>query len=103
MIAHHGTELACAAEAKGLVLAYEAAVAGGIPIIKVLREGLTANRIDRIYGILNGTCNYILTDMAGSGREFHQILQEAQELGYAEADPSFDVDGIDTALSLIHI
>ena len=100
LIAHHGTALARAAEAKGLVLAYEAAVAGGIPIIKVLREGLAANRIDRIYGILNGTCNYILTDMASSGREFHEILQEAQELGYAEADPSFDVDGIDAAHKL---
>jgi homoserine dehydrogenase len=100
LIAHHGTELARAAEAKGLTLAYEAAVAGGIPIIKALREGLAANRIDRLYGILNGTCNYILTDMVTSGREFDEILAEAQDLGYAEADPSFDVDGIDAAHKL---
>ncbi len=100
LIAHHGTALARAAEAKGLSLAYEAAVAGGIPIIKALREGLAANRIERLYGILNGTCNYILTDMAGSGREFDDILTEAQEMGYAEADPSFDVDGVDAAHKL---
>ncbi|MBT6096635.1 MAG: homoserine dehydrogenase [Rhodospirillaceae bacterium] len=100
LIAHHGTALARAAESKGLSLAYEAAVAGGIPIIKALREGLAANRVERLYGILNGTCNYILTDMAGSGREFDDILAEAQELGYAEADPSFDVDGIDAAHKL---
>jgi homoserine dehydrogenase len=100
LIAHHGTELARAAEAKNLTLAYEAAVAGGIPIIKALREGLAANRIDRLYGILNGTCNYILTDMVASGREFDEILDEAQDLGYAEADPSFDVDGIDAAHKL---
>ena len=83
LIAHHGTELARAAESKGLVLAYEAAVAGGIPIIKVLREGLAANRIDRLYGILNGTCNFILSDMSFSGRDFDEILKEAQEFGYA--------------------
>jgi len=100
MIAHHGTVLAEAAEAKGVVLAYEAAVAGGIPIIKALREGLAANRIDRLYGILNGTCNYILTNMAESGRGFDEVLKEAQELGYAESDPSFDVDGVDTAHKL---
>ncbi len=100
LIAHHGTGLARSAEAKDVALAYEAAVAGGIPIIKALREGLAANRVDRVYGILNGTCNYILTDMANSGREFEDILAEAQELGYAEADPSFDVDGIDAAHKL---
>lgn len=100
LIAHHGTALARAAEAKGVNLAYEAAVAGGIPIVKALREGLAANRIDRLCGILNGTCNYILTDMARSGRDFAEVLDEAQELGYAEADPSFDVDGVDAAHKL---
>jgi len=100
LIAHHGTALARAAEAAGVSLAYEAAVAGGIPIVKALREGLSANRIDRLYGILNGTCNYILTNMADSGRQFDDVLNEAQELGYAEADPSFDVDGVDTAHKL---
>ncbi len=100
LIAHHGTGLARSAEAKGVALAYEAAVAGGIPIIKALREGLAANCVDRVYGILNGTCNYILTDMASSGRQFEDILAEAQEFGYAEADPSFDVDGIDAAHKL---
>ena len=100
LLAHHGTALARLAEGEGVSLAYEAAVAGGIPIIKALREGLAANRIERLYGILNGTCNYILTDMADSGREFDDILAEAQALGYAEADPSFDVDGIDAAHKL---
>jgi len=100
LLAHHGTALARRAEAAGVGLAYEAAVAGGIPIIKALREGLAANRIERLYGILNGTCNYILTDMAETGREFDDILAEAQALGYAEADPSFDVDGIDAAHKL---
>mgnify|MGYP002632869526 CR=1 FL=1 len=100
LLAHHGTQLARAAEAADVALAYEAAVAGGIPIIKALREGLAANRIDRLYGILNGTCNYILTDMADTGRQFADILAEAQALGYAEADPSFDVDGIDAAHKL---
>ncbi len=100
LIAHHGVELARAAEAAGLVLAYEAAVAGGIPIVKALREGLAGNRISRITGILNGTCNHILTAMRKSGREFDEILAEAQELGYAEADPSFDVDGVDAAHKL---
>ena len=97
LIAHHGTALALAAEKAGVTLAYEAAVAGGIPIIKALREGLAANNFRRVYGILNGTCNYILTAMRESGREFDVVLKEAQELGYAEADPSFDIDGIDTA------
>ena len=100
LLAHHGTALARLAEAKGLSLGYEAAVAGGIPIIKTLREGLAANRIERVYGILNGTCNYILTVMRQSGREFADVLADAQRLGYAEADPSFDVDGIDAAHKL---
>jgi homoserine dehydrogenase len=100
LLAHHGTGLARAAEAKGVSLCYEAAVAGGIPIIKTLREGLAGNRIDRVYGILNGTCNYILTTMRETGREFSEVLADAQRLGYAEADPSFDVDGIDAAHKL---
>jgi homoserine dehydrogenase len=100
MIAHHGTALVKAAEAAGVTLAFEAAVAGGIPINKALREGLVGNRLSRVYGILNGTCNYILTAMRESGREFNDVLAEAQKLGYAEADPSFDVDGIDTAHKL---
>jgi homoserine dehydrogenase len=100
LLAHHGNALARQAEQAGLVLAYEAAVAGGIPIIKALREGLAANALSRIYGILNGTCNYILTTMRETGREFADVLAEAQRLGYAEADPSFDVDGIDAAHKL---
>ncbi len=100
LIALHGTALALAAEAKGVSLNYEAAVAGGIPIIKALREGLAANEIKRIYGILNGTCNYILSTMRESGREFADVLADAQKLGYAEADPSFDVDGVDAAHKL---
>ena len=100
LLAHHGTELALAAERAGVALAYEAAVAGGIPVIKAMREGLAANRIEQVYGILNGTCNYILTQMRETGREFADVLAEAQKLGYAEADPSFDVDGIDAAHKL---
>jgi homoserine dehydrogenase len=100
LLAHHGTALARQAEAMGVSLGFEAAVAGGIPIIKTLREGLAANRIERVYGILNGTCNYILTEMRKSGREFADVLADAQRLGYAEADPSFDVDGIDAAHKL---
>ncbi|MBH60897.1 MAG: homoserine dehydrogenase [Alphaproteobacteria bacterium] len=100
MLALHGTRLASKAEESGVGLAYEAAVAGGIPIVKSLREGLAGNRIERVYGILNGTCNYILTAMEESGREFDDVLSEAQSLGYAEADPSFDVDGIDAAHKL---
>ena len=100
MLALHGAALAEAAEAKGVTLAYEAAVAGGIPIIKALREGLAANSVKRVYGILNGTCNYILTTMRQTGRDFADVLAEAQALGYAEADPSFDIDGIDTAHKL---
>ena len=97
MIAHHGNELAKLAEEKGIFFGYEAAVAGGIPIIKSLREGLIGNKISEIYGILNGTCNYILTVMRETGKPFDVVLAEAQKLGYAEADPSFDIDGIDTA------
>jgi homoserine dehydrogenase len=100
LLAHHGAELAALAEANGATIGFEAAVAGGIPIVKILREGLAGNRIGRVYGILNGTCNYILTTMRESGRDFDAVLAEAQELGYAEADPSFDVDGIDAAHKL---
>ena len=100
LIAEHGTNIAIAAEKSGVVLAYEAAVAGGIPIIKALREGLAGNRIMRLQGILNGTCNYILTTMRETGRSFDDVLSEAQELGYAEADPSFDIDGVDAAHKL---
>ncbi|HUZ63956.1 MAG TPA: homoserine dehydrogenase [Acetobacteraceae bacterium] len=100
LLAVHGAELATAAEAAGVPLAFEAAVAGGIPVIKALREGLAGNRIGRVSGILNGTCNYILTVMRERGREFSDVLAEAQRLGYAEADPSFDIDGIDAAHKL---
>ncbi len=100
MLAHHGAELAAAAEAAGAALGYEAAVAGGIPIIKALREGLAANSVRRVFGILNGTCNYILSAMRDGGRDFAEVLAEAQELGFAEADPSFDIDGVDTAHKL---
>ena len=100
LLAHHGTDLARAAETAGVALAYEAAVAGGIPIIKNLREGLAANGVSRVYGILNGTSNFILTTMRESGREFGEVLAEAQRRGYAEADPSFDVDGVDAAHKL---
>jgi homoserine dehydrogenase len=100
LLAVHGTELAELAEQRGLILSFEAAVAGGIPIIKALREGLVGNRVRRLYGILNGTCNYILTTMRESGRDFDAVLAEAQAAGYAEADPSFDVDGIDAAHKL---
>jgi homoserine dehydrogenase len=100
LVAHHGAALAARAEAKGLALAFEASVAGGIPVIKTLREGLAGNRLERVYGILNGTSNYILTTMRESGREFAEVLSEAQRLGYAEADPSFDIDGVDAAHKL---
>jgi homoserine dehydrogenase len=100
LLAVHGAALAERAEAGGVTLAFEAAVAGGIPAIKALREGLAANDISRVLGILNGTCNYILTTMRERGREFSEALHEAQKLGYAEADPSFDVDGIDAAHKL---
>ncbi|MDA0651954.1 MAG: homoserine dehydrogenase [Proteobacteria bacterium] len=100
LIAHHGIKLSEAAEAKNLSLGFEAAVAGGIPIIKALREGLAGNVVSGLYGILNGTCNYILSTIRETGREFDDVLADAQKLGYAEADPSFDVDGIDTAHKL---
>ena len=100
LIAHRGAALAERAEANGADLRFEAAVAGGVPIVKALREGLAANRLSRVYGILNGTCNYMLTDMRETGRPFDDVLAEAQALGYAEADPSFDIDGIDTAHKL---
>ncbi len=100
LLALHGTELALKAERAGVALSYEAAVAGGIPIVKALREGLAANRIEHVYGILNGTCNYILTDMRLHKREFAAALADAQRLGYAEADPGIDVDGIDAAHKL---
>jgi len=105
MLALHGAALASTAEARGVPLAFEAAVAGGIPAIKALREGLAANRIARVSGILNGTCNYILSTMRreaekGTGREFAEVLADAQRLGYAEADPGFDIDGIDAAHKL---
>jgi homoserine dehydrogenase len=100
MIAHHGTDLAVQAEQAGCVLSYEAAVCGGIPVIKALREGLAANQISTVYGIMNGTSNFILSTMRETGREFGEVLAEAQKLGYAEADPSFDVDGYDAAHKL---
>jgi len=100
LIAVHGAALAQMAEATDTPLAFEAAVAGGIPVIKALREGLAANRISRIAGILNGTCNYILTAIHEHKQEFADVLAEAQALGYAEADPSFDIDGIDAAHKL---
>ena len=100
LLALHGAEIAALAEKKDRILAFEAAVAGGIPIVKALREGLVGNRVRRLYGILNGTCNYILTTMRETGRDFDVVLAEAQAAGYAEADPSFDVDGIDAAHKL---
>lgn len=100
LLAEHGTRLATLAEEAAVALAFEAAVAGGIPVIKALRESLAGNRLSRVYGILNGTSNYILTTMREGGREFAEVLGEAQKLGYAEADPSFDIDGIDAAHKL---
>ena len=100
MIAHHGMELAQLAEANKISLKYEAAVAGGIPVIKGLKEGASANQIGRVYGILNGTCNYILTTMEKHGSDFADVLKEAQDLGFAETDPSFDIDGVDAAHKL---
>jgi len=100
LIAHNGIILSEASDKENLTLGYEAAVAGGIPIIKALREGLAGNAISGLYGILNGTCNYILSTMRETGREFADVLADAQEMGYAESDPSFDVDGIDTAHKL---
>lgn len=101
LIAHHGPDLAARAETSGAALCFEAAVAGGIPVIKSIRDGLIGNRIDRIAGILNGTCNYILTEMRETGAAFDAVLAEAQTLGYAEADPGFDIDGVDTAHKLV--
>jgi len=100
MIAHHGLELAETAEAKGVALKFEAAVAGGVPVIKGLREGAAANEISQVFGILNGTCNFILSKMESEGRDFAEVLAEAQALGFAEADPSFDIDGVDAAHKL---
>lgn len=95
LLAVHGTEIFAAASAKGVMVAFEAAVAGGIPIIKALREGLTANRIQWIAGIINGTTNFILSEMRDKGLDFDVVLKEAQRLGYAEADPTFDIEGVD--------
>ena len=100
LLAHHGTDLARKAEASDRILAYEAAVAAGIPIVKAMREGLAANRLSRVYGILNGTSNFILTQMRASGRSFDEVLAEAQELGYAESEPGFDIDGVDAGHKL---
>ena len=100
LLARHGAALAALAEENGVALAFEAAVAGGIPVIKTLREGLPGNTISRIYGILNGTCNYILSRMEREGLTFEACLKDAQALGYAEADPTFDVEGFDTAHKL---
>ncbi len=97
LLAVHGTEIFAAASAKGVLVAFEAAVAGGIPIIKALREGLTANRIQWIAGIINGTTNFILSEMRDKGLDFGVVLKEAQRLGYAEADPTFDIEGVDAA------
>jgi homoserine dehydrogenase len=97
LLAVHGTEIFEAARAKGVMVAFEAAVAGGIPIIKALREGLTANRIQWVAGIINGTTNFILSEMREKGLDFDVVLQEAQRLGYAETDPTFDIEGVDAA------
>ena len=100
LVAKHGNEIFAAAQAKGVMVAFEAAVAGGIPIIKALREGLTANRIEWLAGIINGTSNFILTEMRDKGAAFEDVLKQAQALGYAEADPTFDIEGIDAAHKL---
>ena len=100
LIALHGNEIFAAAQEKGVMVAFEAAVAGGIPIIKAIREGLAANEIEWLTGIINGTGNFILTEMRDKGREFADVLSEAQALGYAEADPTFDIEGIDAAHKL---
>jgi len=101
LIAHHGAEIFSAARNKRVTVSFEAAVAGGIPIIKALREGLAANRIEWLAGIINGTTNFILTEMSEKGRAFADVLKEAQAMGYAEADPTFDVEGIDAAHKLV--
>ncbi len=100
LIAHHGQELAEAAEAAGVALRFEAGVAGGIPVLKGIGEGLAANAISRVFGVLNGTCNYILSEMEATRADYRDVLADAQRLGYAEADPSFDVGGIDAAHKL---
>ena len=100
MIAHHGLELATLAEAAGTALKFEAAVAGGVPVIKGLRDGMAANLVTRVHGILNGTCNYILTRMEAEGSDFADVLADAQSLGFAEADPTFDIDGVDAGHKL---
>ena len=100
LIAMHGNEIFAKAQEKGVMVAFEAAVAGGIPIIKAMREGLSANHIEWLAGIINGTGNFILTEMRDKGRDFADVLAEAQALGYAEADPTFDVEGIDAAHKL---
>jgi len=97
LLATHGNEIFAAAQAKGVIVAFEAAVAGGIPIIKALREGLTANRIEWVAGIINGTTNFILSEMRDKGLDFDTVLKQAQALGYAEADPTFDIEGVDAA------
>ncbi len=100
LLATHGNEIFAAAQKAGVMVAFEAAVAGGVPIIKALREGLTANRIEWIAGIINGTSNFILSEMRSKGKSFDEVLKEAQQLGYAEADPTFDIEGIDAAHKL---
>jgi homoserine dehydrogenase len=100
LLAEHGTEIFAAAEKAGVIVAFEAAVAGGIPIIKALREGLTANHIEWVAGIINGTTNFILSEMRDKGLDFDVVLKEAQRLGYAEADPTFDIEGVDAAHKL---
>jgi len=100
LIAKHGEELFVLAQGKGVAIGFEAAVGGGIPCLKALREGLAANAIESVYGILNGTCNFILTKMENEGADYADVLKEAQTLGYAEADPTFDVEGVDTAHKL---
>tara|TARA_B110001452_G_C15208357_1_gene419159 strand:+ start:44 stop:1312 length:1269 start_codon:yes stop_codon:yes gene_type:complete len=101
LMAAHGTEIFAVAQSRNLIVAFEAAVAGGIPIIKALREGLSANRINWLAGIINGTTNFILSEMDSKGRDFADVLEEAQKKGYAEADPTFDVEGIDAAHKLV--
>ncbi|RMF05419.1 MAG: homoserine dehydrogenase, partial [Alphaproteobacteria bacterium] len=100
LLAHHAVSLAALAEEKGVSLNFEAAIAGGIPVVKAMRESLLGNTISRVYGILNGTCNYILTCMEREGRAFNDVLEDAQKAGYAEADPTFDIGGHDTAHKL---
>ena len=100
LIALHGNEIFAGAHAKGVIVAFEAAVAGGIPVIKTIREGLAGNRIESVAGIINGTSNFILSEMSDKGRDFADVLAEAQRLGYAEADPTFDIEGIDAAHKL---